>query len=60
MVIGSLSRVQLIGLIKIGSPRVWLMVRVMIWVLRLVYLRFGFSKWILVLGSPRVLGDGYG
>ena len=54
MVIGSLPRVQHIGLIKIGSPRVWLRVRVMIWVLRLVSPRVGFSKWILVLGSPRV------
>ena len=26
----------------------------MIWVLRLVYPRFGFPKWILALGSPRV------
>ena len=47
MVIGSLSRVQLIGLIKVGSPRVWLRVRVMIWVLGLVSPRVGFSKWIL-------------
>ena len=26
----------------------------MIWVLRLLYPKFGFPKWILALGSPRV------
>ena len=32
----------------------------MIWVLGSVYPRFRVPKWILVYGSPGVLGDGYG